>query len=158
MNQPDVVLFEKIYCWSQSNTWCVHISSLYTSSQSTGMSTCSNDCNVCGKHFKRLESHLSQNLACKSYYMSRGVNAAATVAPNIPNDSSHVNTSHVLQGASRSCLNLRSPSTYESHWILQLCNESSTPIAQCRQRYQLGWMWWQNANDSRDHANLTEID
>ena len=80
------------------------------------------------------------------------------VAPNIPNDSSHVNTSHVLQGASRSCLNLRSPSTYESHWILQLCNESSTPIAQCRQRYQLGWMWWQNANDSRDHANLTEID
>ena len=158
MNQPDVVLFEKIYCWSQSNTWCVHISSLYTSSQSTGMSTCSNDCNVCGKHFKRLESHLSQNLACKSYYMSRCVNAAATVAPNIPNDSNHVNTSHVLQGASRSCLNLRSPSTFESHWILQLCNESSTPIAQCRQRYQLGWMWWQNANDSRDHANLTEID
>jgi hypothetical protein len=57
MNQPDVVLFEKIYCWSQSNTWCVHISSLYTSSQTTGMSTCSNDCNICGKHFKRLESH-----------------------------------------------------------------------------------------------------
>ncbi len=67
-------------------------------------------------------------------------------------------TSHVLQGASRSCLNLRSPSTYESHWILQLCNESSTPIAQCQQQYQLGWTWWQNANDSRDHANLTEID
>ena len=128
MNRPDVVLFT-----------CVPFSSLFTSSQSTGMSTCSNDCNVCGKHFKRLESHLSQNLACKSYYMSRGVNAAATVAPNIPHDSSHVNTSHVLQGAARSCLNLRSPSTYESHRILQFCNESSTPIAQCRQRYQLGW-------------------
>jgi hypothetical protein len=92
------------------------------------MSTCSNDCNVCGKNFKRLESHLSQNLACKSYYMSRCVNAAATVAPNIPNDSNHVNTSHVLQGASQSCLNLRSPSMYESHWILQLCNESSTRL------------------------------
>ncbi len=78
MNQPDVVLFEIIYCWSQSNTWCVHISSLYTSSQSTGMSTCCNDCNVCGKHFKRLESHLSQNLVCESCYMSRGVNAAAS--------------------------------------------------------------------------------
>ena len=46
MNQPDVVLFEKI--------------ALFTSSQSTGMSTC-NDCKFCGKHFKRLESHLSQN-------------------------------------------------------------------------------------------------
>jgi hypothetical protein len=22
----------------------------------------------------------------------------------------------------------------------------------------LGWTWWQIANDSRDHANLTEID
>jgi hypothetical protein len=90
-----VVLFEKI--------------AFFTSSQSTGMSTC-NDCNVCGKHFKSLESHLSQNLACKSYYMSCGVNAAATLAPNIPNISSHV-----LQGASRSRMNLRSLSTYESH-------------------------------------------
>jgi hypothetical protein len=114
MNQPDVVLFEKIACCSQSNT-CVHFSSLLTSLQSTGISTYNNDCNVCGKHFKRLESHLSQNLACKSYYMSRGVNAAATVAPNIQNDSSHMNTSHVFQGASCSRLNLRSPSTYESH-------------------------------------------
>jgi hypothetical protein len=68
MNQPDVVLFEKIACCSQSNK-CVHVSSLFTSSQSTGMSTCSNDCNVCGKHFKRLESHPSQNLAylCPSF-------------------------------------------------------------------------------------------
>ncbi len=114
MNQPDVVLFKKIACCSQSNT-CVHFSSLLTSLQSTGMSTYNNDCNVCGKHFKRLESHLSQNLAGKSYYMSRGVNAAATVAPNIQNDSSHVNTSHVLQGASCRCLKLRSPSTFESH-------------------------------------------
>ncbi len=111
-----MVLFEKIACFSQSNT-CVHFSSLFTYLQSTGMSTW-NDCNVCGKHFKRLESHLSQNLAFKSYYMSCGVNAAATVAPNIPNDSSHVNTSHVLQGASCSYLNLRSHSTYETHWIL----------------------------------------
>jgi hypothetical protein len=93
MNQPDVVLFEKI--------------AFFTSSQSTGMSTC-NDCKFCGKHFKRLESRVSQNLAC--YNMSRGVNAAATVAPNIPNISSHV-----LQGASRSRMNLRSLSTYESH-------------------------------------------
>ena len=90
MNQPDVVLFEKIACCSQSNT-CVHFSSLFTSLQSTGMSAC-NDCNVCGKYFKRLESHVSQNLACISYNMSRGVNAAATVSPNIPNESSHVNT------------------------------------------------------------------
>jgi hypothetical protein len=111
MNQLDVVLFEKIACCSQSNT-CVHFSSLFTSLQSTGMATC-NDCIVCGKHFKRLEAHLSQNFACKSYNMSRGVNAAATVAPNIPNDSSHVNTSHVLQRTSCGCLNLRSPSTYE---------------------------------------------
>ncbi len=72
--------------------------------------------------------------------MSRGVNAAATVAPTVPNGSSHVNTSHVLQAAARSCLNLRSPSTYESDRILQLCNEASTLIAQCRQRSQLGWM------------------
>jgi hypothetical protein len=50
--------------------------------------------------------------------MSHGVNAAATVAPNIPNDSSHVNTSYVLQGASCSRRNLRSLSMYESHWIL----------------------------------------
>jgi hypothetical protein len=63
MNQPDVVLFEKI--------------DSFTSSQSTGMSTC-NDCKFCGKHFKWLESRVSQNLAC--YNMSRGVNAAATVA------------------------------------------------------------------------------
>jgi hypothetical protein len=63
MNQTDVVLFEKIACCSQSNT-SVQFSSLFTSLQSTGMSTSSNDCNVCGKHFKRLESHVSQNLAC----------------------------------------------------------------------------------------------
>jgi hypothetical protein len=60
-NQPDVVLFELVACCSRSNT-CVHFSSLFTSLQSTGMPTC-NDCNVCGKHIKRLESHFSQNLA-----------------------------------------------------------------------------------------------
>jgi hypothetical protein len=64
MNQPDVVLFEKI--------------AFFTSLQSTGKSTC-NDCKFCGKHFKRLESRVSQNLACY-YNMSHGVNAAATVA------------------------------------------------------------------------------
>ena len=111
MNQPDVVLFEKNACCSQSNT-CVHFSSLFTSSQSTGMSTC-NFCNVCGKYFKRLESHVSQNFACKSCLVVSMQQqqwhrtSQMTAAMWTP-------TSHVLQGASRSCLNLRSLSTWKS--------------------------------------------
>lgn len=69
------------------------------------MSTSSNDCACCGKSFKRLESHLAQNLGCKSYYMlSSGKASAATVAPAIPKDG-RVNTSNV------SSLNLRSTSS-----------------------------------------------
>ena len=63
------------------------------------MSTLTNACAVCGKSFKRLQSHLAHILACKSFYMSR-VNAAAIVAPTIPNDSV-VNTTNPLQGANR---------------------------------------------------------
>jgi hypothetical protein len=47
-------------------------------------------CAVCGKHFKRLQVHLVQNLACKLYYMTRD-NAAATVAPTIRSNA-NVNT------------------------------------------------------------------
>ena len=82
------------------------------------MSTC-HDCNVCGKSFKRLESHLSQNLACKSHYMSRvnaAAAAAAAAAPAIPNDAD-VNTTNVLRGTN-SCTrpNLRSSSS-RSHSV-----------------------------------------
>ena len=78
------------------------------------MSTC-HVCDVCGKSFKRLESHLSQNLACKSYYLSR-VNAAA--ASTIPNDAD-VNTSNALQGTNRCTRpNWRSSST-RSHSVCE---------------------------------------
>ena len=63
-------------------------------------STTNNACSVCGKSFKRLQSHLAQNLACKSYYVSHVNAAARTVAPTIPNDSD-VNTTHTLQGTNR---------------------------------------------------------
>lgn len=110
-------------CCSLSNT-CVNFTLDFTSSQSTGMSTC-HDCNVCGKSFKRLESHLSQNLACKSHYMSR-VNAAAA-APTIPNDAD-VNTGHEVssQGSSPT---LRSGKSYsKSPWpsSLQPSSRSSS--------------------------------
>ena len=61
------------------------------------MSTSTNAFAVCGKSFKNLQSHLAHSLACQSFYMSR-VNAAAIVAPTIPNDSV-VNTTNALQGA-----------------------------------------------------------
>ncbi|KAI2512006.1 hypothetical protein MHU86_2294 [Fragilaria crotonensis] len=61
------------------------------------MSVSTNACAVCGKSFKRLQSHLAQNLACKSFYMSRVNAAAATVAPTIPNDSIE-NTTNASQG------------------------------------------------------------
>ena len=78
------------------------------------MSTC-HACDVCAKSFKRLESHLSQNLACKSYYLSR-VNAAA--ASTIPNDAD-VNTSNALQGTNRCTRpNWRSSST-RSHSVCE---------------------------------------
>ena len=90
------------------------------------MSTC-HVCDVCGKSFKRLESHLSQNLACKSYYLSR-VNAAA--ARNIPNDAD-VNTTNVLQGRNRCTRpNLRS-SAARSHSVREsgaIVRESDDPL------------------------------
>ena len=61
------------------------------------MSTSNACCAVCGKSFKRLQSHLAHNLACKSYYMLR-VNAVATEAATIPNDGK-MNTTKVSQGA-----------------------------------------------------------
>jgi hypothetical protein len=61
------------------------------------MSPCNACCAVCGKSFKRLQSHLAHNLACKSYYMLR-VNAVATEAATIPNDGK-MNTTKVSQGA-----------------------------------------------------------
>ena len=80
------------------------------------MSTC-HDCNVCGESFKRIESHLSQNLAGKSYYLSR-VNAAAE--PTVPNDAD-VNTTSVLQGTNRcTCPSLRSSSS-RSHAVRDCC-------------------------------------
>jgi hypothetical protein len=85
MNQPDVVLFEKI--------------AFFTSSQSTGMSTC-NDC----KFMESISRGLSPAflkiwhvITCLVVSMQQ---QQWHVAPNIPND-----ISHVLQGASRSCLN-----------------------------------------------------
>ncbi|KAI2491070.1 hypothetical protein MHU86_23514 [Fragilaria crotonensis] len=65
------------------------------------MSMSTNACAVCGKSFKRLQSHLAQNLACKSFYMSRVNAASATVAPTIPNDSI-ANTTNASQGGNRS--------------------------------------------------------
>ena len=59
---------------------------------------------VCGKSFKRLQSHLAQNLVCKSYYMLCA-NALATEAPNIPNKAKMSST----KGANHcTYLNLRS--------------------------------------------------
>ena len=79
-------------CCSRRNT-CVHFSSLFSILKPTGMPTCE-DCLVCGKNFKRLQSHLSQNLSCQSYYLSR-VNAAAA-APSVASNADDVNTTNVL--------------------------------------------------------------
>ena len=103
----EVFLFRmKHLCW---------FSLVFTSLQSTGMLTY-HVCNICGKSFKRLESLLSRNLACKSYYLSR-VNAAA--APFIPNNA-NVNSSKVLQGTNHCTRrpNLRSSST-QSHSVCE---------------------------------------
>ena len=86
---------------------CVIFSSLCTLSQPTGMLTSNACCAVCGKSFKRLQSHLAHNLACKFYCMLC-VNAVGTEAPNIPNKDK-MNTTKVSQGANhRTFPNLRS--------------------------------------------------
>jgi hypothetical protein len=90
------------------------------------MSTC-HFCDICGKSFKRLESHLSQNFECNSYYLSR-FNAAA--APTIPNDAD-VNTTNVLQGKNRcTCPHLRSSSA-RSHSVCEsgaIVREAKDPL------------------------------
>ena len=101
---------------SKNSFWCLqtkvllfHYSSVIHLSPQTSASDC---CVGCKKAFKRHSTHLAQNAQRVSYYKAPHDKISVATKNTITNDShANITSSHVSQGATQSCLHLRSSSS-----------------------------------------------